>query len=154
MASQRTAAGHMAWQADRPKWTREREFFIDNLLVRIHRCFWWTVLAPWELEFPFPGSLISTFLESGPLSASSRSRATPQLQGRCVLPCKCSRKSYTLHALHPAARTLHPAPCTLHRTPHTLYPAPCTLHLTPCTLHPAPCTLHLAPKKTTQNQSH
>ena len=41
----------------------EREFFIDNLLVRIHRCFWWTGLAPWEFEFPFPGSLISTFLE-------------------------------------------------------------------------------------------
>ena len=26
------------------------------------RCFWWTGLAPWEFEFPFPGSLISTFL--------------------------------------------------------------------------------------------
>jgi len=39
----------------------KREFFIDNLLVRIHRCFWWTVLAPWEFEFPFPGSLTSTF---------------------------------------------------------------------------------------------
>ena len=25
---------------------RGREFFLDNLLVRIHRCFWWTVLAP------------------------------------------------------------------------------------------------------------
>ena len=24
----------------------EREFFIDNLLVRIHCCFWWTSLAP------------------------------------------------------------------------------------------------------------
>ena len=23
---------------------------------------WWTGLAPWEFEFPFPGSLISTFL--------------------------------------------------------------------------------------------
>jgi hypothetical protein len=22
---------------------------------------WWTGLAPWEFEFPFPGSLISTF---------------------------------------------------------------------------------------------
>ena len=39
----------------------EREFFIDNLLVRVHRCFWCTGLAPWEFEFPFPGSLISTF---------------------------------------------------------------------------------------------
>jgi hypothetical protein len=42
---------------------RERGFFIDNLLVRIHRCFWLTGLAPWEFEFLFPGSLISTFLE-------------------------------------------------------------------------------------------
>ena len=43
----------------------EREFFIDNLLDRIHFIIvmvWWTGLAPWEFEFPFPGSLISTFL--------------------------------------------------------------------------------------------
>ena len=32
---------------------REREFFIDNLLVRVHRCFWCTGLAPWEFESPF-----------------------------------------------------------------------------------------------------
>ena len=43
----------------------EREFVIDNLLDRIQniivmiRC---TGLAPWEFEFPFPCSLISTFL--------------------------------------------------------------------------------------------
>ena len=44
---------------------REREFFIDNLLVRIHYIIVmmkWTGLAPWEYEFPFPGSLTSTFL--------------------------------------------------------------------------------------------
>ena len=40
----------------------EREFFIDNLLVRIHRCFWCTGLAPREFDSPFPGSLISTLL--------------------------------------------------------------------------------------------
>jgi len=52
---------------------REREFFIDNLLVRIYfiiEIIWWTGLAPWEFEFPFPGSLTSTFLaqplNSGP----------------------------------------------------------------------------------------
>ena len=31
----------------------EREFFIDNLLVRIHfiiEMIWWTGLAPWEFE--------------------------------------------------------------------------------------------------------
>jgi len=34
--------------------------FIDNLLVRIHFVvvmIRWTGLAPWEFEFPFPGSL-------------------------------------------------------------------------------------------------
>ena len=44
---------------------KEREFFIDNLLVRIDfiiEIIWWTSLAPWEFEFPFPGSLISNFL--------------------------------------------------------------------------------------------
>jgi len=43
----------------------EREFFIDNLRVRIHFIFVmirWTGLAPWEFEIPFPGSLTSTFL--------------------------------------------------------------------------------------------
>ena len=41
--------------AGRPE---EREFFIDNLLVRIHLIIVmirWTGLAPWEFEFPFPG---------------------------------------------------------------------------------------------------
>ena len=51
-------------------WKRlEREFSIYNLLVRIHfiiEMIMWTGLAPWEFEFPFPGSLISTFLEEMP----------------------------------------------------------------------------------------
>ena len=45
----------------------ERELFIDNLLVRIHCIIVmirWTGLAPWEFEFPFPGSIVSTFLNS------------------------------------------------------------------------------------------
>ena len=43
----------------------EREFFVDHLLVRIHFIIVmirWTGLAPWEFEFPFSGSLASTFL--------------------------------------------------------------------------------------------
>ena len=43
----------------------EREFFIDNLLIRIHFIIVmirWTGLAPWEFEFSFPGSLTSTIL--------------------------------------------------------------------------------------------
>ena len=45
----------------------EREFFIDNLLVRIHFIIVmirWTGLAPWEFESPFPGSLTSTLLDA------------------------------------------------------------------------------------------
>jgi len=45
--------------------SEQREFFIDNPLVRIHFIIVlirWTGLAPWEFEFPFPGSLTSTFL--------------------------------------------------------------------------------------------
>ena len=37
----------------------ERDFFTDNLLVQVHfiiLIIWWTGLAPWELEFPFPHS--------------------------------------------------------------------------------------------------
>ena len=44
----------------------QQEFFIDNLLVRVHFFIdriWWTDLAPWEFEFPFPCSLIPTFLD-------------------------------------------------------------------------------------------
>jgi len=39
-----------AWRASRTA-DAEREFFIDNLLVRIHfiiKMIWWTGLAPWE----------------------------------------------------------------------------------------------------------
>ena len=45
-----------------PTLIRERAFFIDNLLVRNHFIIVmirWTGLAPWEFEFPFPGSLTS-----------------------------------------------------------------------------------------------
>jgi len=66
---------------------REREFFIDNLLVRIHtiiEIIWWTGLAPWEIEFPFPGtcSLTSTFqvMPRYPLHVPSSCRSsTPEL---------------------------------------------------------------------------
>ena len=47
----------------------QREFCIDNLLVRIHFSIVvirWTGLAPWEFELPLPGSLTSTFLATPP----------------------------------------------------------------------------------------
>jgi len=43
----------------------KREFFIDNLLFRIHFIIVmirWTGLAPWECEYHFSGSWTSTFL--------------------------------------------------------------------------------------------
>ena len=42
------------WDAD-ALWNAEKEFFIDNLLVRIHYIIVvirWTGLAPWEFEAP------------------------------------------------------------------------------------------------------
>ena len=60
----------------------EREFFIDNLLVRIHfivLMIRWTGLAPWEFEFPFPGSLTTTFLAGGPLHRVLLLRPRPAL---------------------------------------------------------------------------
>jgi len=58
---------------------REREFFIDNLLVRIHCIIVvirWTGLAPWEFQFLLPGSLTSTFLTP---SACERTARVPGL---------------------------------------------------------------------------
>ena len=46
-----------------PSGEGEREFFIDNLLVRNHFIIVMTTgLAPCKFEFPFPGSLTPTFL--------------------------------------------------------------------------------------------
>jgi len=56
----------------------EREFFIVNLLVRIHFILVmirWTGLAPWKFEFPFPSSLTSTFLEHGNMRIVGQHRA-------------------------------------------------------------------------------
>ena len=48
------------------RYLTERDFFIDNLLVRIDfivEMIWWPGFAPWEFDFPFPGSLISACLD-------------------------------------------------------------------------------------------
>jgi len=53
----------------RKSWNFRFDWFIKSrtpkVLVRIHFIIVmirWTGLAPWEFEFPFPGSLTSTFL--------------------------------------------------------------------------------------------
>ena len=66
---------------------REGEFIINNLLVRIHfiiEMIWWTGIAPWEFEFPFPGSLRSTFLRltATPPPAPLASGSLPRTQQR------------------------------------------------------------------------
>ena len=53
----------------------------NTILVRIHCIIVmirWTGLAPWEFEFPFPGSLTSNFLvpEEVPSTAAPNARAT------------------------------------------------------------------------------
>ena len=54
--------GRVSWKKQEAR--GGREFFIDNLLIQNHFIIVmirWTGLAPWVFEFPFPGSLISTF---------------------------------------------------------------------------------------------
>ena len=62
----------------------EREFFIDNLLVRIYFIIVmirWIGLAPWEFEFPFPGGLTSTYRRYEWLQRHAKSE-TQIIQGR------------------------------------------------------------------------
>ena len=53
--------------------------------------FWWTGLAPWGVEFPFPGSLTSTFLER----RQRASRAVLTLQSTRDAPRRCAESGYT-----------------------------------------------------------
>jgi len=76
-----TYPGHSAPAARIPA---EREFFIGNLLVRIHVIIVmirWTGLAPWEFEFPVPGSLTSTFLAIPPLLHEHLQRGRDGVRG-------------------------------------------------------------------------
>jgi len=55
----------------------EKEFLIDNLLVRLHfiiEIFQWTGLAPWESESLIPGRLISTCRVCGGIPDANSSR--------------------------------------------------------------------------------
>ena len=79
-------ADHLGKGLVTPFRERERGFLIDNLLVRIHfiiEMIWWTSLAPWQLELPFPGSLVSTFLARTPkpYRVTSLVRRRTPLQG-------------------------------------------------------------------------
>ena len=81
-----------------------REFFIDNLLVRIHFIIVmirWTGLAPWEFEFPFPPSQETWICENGLLRREGESFVDPDEK---LVPTE----------------TLIPEPSTANRTSLTL----------------------------------
>ena len=62
----------------------ERKVFIDNFLVRIHfiiEMIRLTGLAPWDFEFPLPGSLTSTFL------TVARSHVNPNESSNSCVSC-------------------------------------------------------------------
>ena len=79
-----------------------------------------------EFEFPFPGSLISTFLNQVQESAAAehdRAAAQEAQGGQDPLRQQtCQGPRRTLIIAH--------APYTLHPTPYTLHPTPYTLRLT------------------------
>ena len=55
----------------------EREFFIDNLLVRIHLIIVmirWTGLAPWEFEFPFSTAQLDRDFSEIPQGSKERAQ--------------------------------------------------------------------------------
>ena len=60
----------------------EREFFIDNLLVRIRFIIeiLWIGLAPWKFEFHFPGSLTFIFLVLGSLQGHLAHKKNPPVR--------------------------------------------------------------------------
>jgi hypothetical protein len=71
---------------------RQRELFIDNLLVRIHFIIVmirWTGLAPWEFEFFFSGRLSSTFLVFFPFRDVQAARVSLScgftMQNTCIV---------------------------------------------------------------------
>ena len=104
--------------------TPETEFFIDNLLARIHFIIvmiWWTGLAPREFEFPFPGSLMSTFLGAHATchvncetSNVKRFHRRPPHTERCFpVSSRAAQQEHTLNH-----QPSHPQPSTL--TPSTI----------------------------------
>ena len=96
----------------------DKEFFIDNLLIRIHfmiEMIWWTSLAQWELEFPFPDSLIYTFLYTRP-QKHFESGTHSQIRNTKVELCMQGGAELEIPA-EPKIPTLSHKPSTLNLTP-------------------------------------
>ena len=92
---------------------------------------WWTGLAPWEFEFAFPGSLISTFL-------------VLSLRHGCSL-------GLLFGAATPGAE-LKPQPEIRNPKPEARYPKPVTRNPKPETRNPKPETRNT--KHETWNTKH
>ena len=88
-----------------PPACEEREFFIDNLLVRVHFIIVmmrWTGLAPWEFEAHFSGSLTSTFVHiyNTFLATCPHSFPPTAFAGR---GCRSSSAAQNVHSFAPNA---------------------------------------------------
>ena len=93
---------------------REREFFIDNLQVRINSIIVmvkWTGLAPWGFEYPFPGSLTSTFLVAAANPQTSDPECAPSRHPRFawdVEPVLSLNHFYGVLRFHPSGYKTFP----------------------------------------------
>ena len=110
----------------------ERDFFIDSLLVRIHFIIVmirWTGLAPWEFEFPFPGSLTSTFLQQVQQHESGETRLDSG--GTRGEDLRCGRVE---RPVFPSSTWALIPPPPIHMGTHTTSP----IHMGTHTFPPAP----------------
>ena len=145
---------------------KERESFIDNPLVRIH-CITvtirWTGLAPWEFEFPFPGSLRSTFLERelGCFFFEKRSKrwVNPELNLRLKdrlgpVPRVRKKKKKKPQTPTPTPETRNPRPEIRNPKSEARNPKPETQKPKPQTLHPKPGLLRIKLQATPRQREH
>ena len=91
---------------------RERESFIDNLLVQIRFIIMmirWTGLAPWEFEFPFPDSLTSSSLADRLCANADHGRENGRKDARDARVAGAAYPTpYTLNPKYPIPITLNP----------------------------------------------
>ena len=108
------------------------------------RCFWWTGLAPWEFEFPFPCSLVSTFLgrERAGSTQGARCQAQEVLNPRPLnlerfgfthlamfQPTRCrAAKKMARYSTQRKIRNPNPKSTTQNSKPKTRNPKPNTEH--------------------------
>jgi len=110
--------------------SREREFSIDNLLVRVHciiEMIKWSVLAPWEFKLSFPGCLLpptpdcnlpAYFLLQSPHHARCTMGARPVKHHQHPILTLWKSAAHPLGGT-PNPQHPHPTPHTPHPTPHT-----------------------------------